>query len=193
MAGLSGWNALPLLAAAAALVLVAVRVRTVMFRAALDGPSFARELRSRLGAGRRDAAIALATRLRPAWAAEVALRALAVRDDPEELRYALEEARSDLALAAQRGLLAIRSLGRLALPLALAIAIATLGRGFDPAPELGLDRTAATGRALAQGLFAMSMGLAVSIGCQVSYGVLARAAKRRLAEVQMTSDVFERA
>jgi hypothetical protein len=186
MAALDAWTALPLAAAAAALVLIGLRVRTVVFTAALDGPSFRRELESRLSAGQIDAARALATQLRPAWAAELVVLAIGSRDEPDELRFALEEARAELELAAQRGLLAIRSLGRVALPLALAIAIVELGRGFEPR----VDRAWAAGQAFTRGLFAVSVGMAVAVVCQLSYGVLAREGARRLREVQLASEAL---
>jgi hypothetical protein len=186
MIALDAWTALPLVAAAAALVLVGLRMRTVAFVAALDGLSFGRELESRLSAGQVDAARALAIQLRPAWAAELVVRAIGSRDEPVQLRFALEEARSELELAAERGLLAIRSLGRVALPLALAIAIVELGRGFEP----DVDRAWAAGEAFTRGLFAVSVGMAVSVVCQLSYGVLAREGARRLREVQLASDAL---
>lgn len=183
MIALDAWTALPLACAAAALVLIGLRVRTLAFAAALDGPSFARELESRLSAGQIDAARALAIQLRPAWAAELVVRAIASRDEPGQLRFALEDARTELELAAQRGLLAIRALGRLALPLALAIAIVELGRGFDPE----VDRGWAAGQAFTRGLFSVSVGMAMSFACQLSYGVLAREGVRRLREVELAS------
>jgi hypothetical protein len=114
------------------------------------------------------------------------VRALGSREDPVQLRFALEEARAELELAAQRGLLAIRSLGRLALPLALAIAIVELGRGFEPE----VDRAWAAGQAFTRGLFAVSVGMAVSFACQLSHGVLAREGTRRLREVQLASEAL---
>ncbi len=193
MAMLDGWSLVPLAAALVATVLVVVRARSVMFRAALDGRAFARDLAVRLSqepghSGGENAARALARQLRPAWAAEAATRALDAAVD--ERGFVLEEARAEFALAAQRGLLAIRTLGRLSLPLALAIAIVEIARGFDPTPELALDRSLAAGRAIARGVFAVSTGMAASIGCQVSYGVLVRAARERLREVQLASEVF---
>jgi hypothetical protein len=188
MIALDAWTALPLAAAAAVLVLVGLRVRAVVFAAALDGPSFGRELESRLSAGQVEAARALANQLRPAWAAELVVRAIGSREEPAQLRFALEEARAELELAAQRGLLAIRSIGRLALPLALAIAIVELGRGFEPEA----DRAWAAGQAFTRGLFAVSVGMAVSFACQLSYGVLAREGARRLREVQLASEALLR-
>jgi hypothetical protein len=186
MIALDAWMALPLTAAAAALVLVGLRVRTVAFSAALDGPSFKRELESRLAAGQVNAARALAIQLQPAWAAELVVRAIASRDEPAQLRFALEEARAELELAAQRGLLAIRSLGRVALPLALAIATVELGRGFEPE----FDRAWAAGQAFTRGLFAVSVGMAVSFACRLSYGLLAREGARRLREAQLASEAL---
>ncbi|HKU38258.1 MAG TPA: hypothetical protein VJR89_08925 [Polyangiales bacterium] len=179
--------ALPLCAAAAALLLIALRARELLFRAALDGPAFARELKILLGTGQDQAARELAQRLRPAWAAELAARALATRGESEEQRYALDEAWAELELAAQRGLLALRSLGRLELPLALAIAIVEIGSGFGAASA---DRGLAASHAIGRGLFAVSVGMAASIACQVGYGVLARAAKQRLAEARSASDAL---
>lgn len=184
MSALDAWLALPLSAATAALVLIGLRVRSIAFRAALDGPSFSREIAARLKAGQIDRARALAEQLRPAWAAELVLRTLEARSDPTQLRYALEETRAELELAAQRGLLAVRSLGRIALPLALAIAIVELAAGFAPAP----DRVQAAGVAFSRGLFAMSIGMATAFVCQLSYGLLAREGSRRLREVQLAGD-----
>jgi hypothetical protein len=186
MPALDAWTALPLLAAAAALVLIALRLRAVAFLAALDGPSFARELRTRLEAGQIEAVRALATQLRPAWAAELVLRALGGREDPVQLKYEIEDARAELELAAERGLLAIRSLGRIALPLTLAIAILELGRGFNPE----LDRAWAAGQAFTRGAFVVSVGIALSVACQLSYAVLVREGTQRLREAQLASDAL---
>jgi hypothetical protein len=178
------WMALPLAAAGAALILIGVRLWAVAFQAALDGQSFSREIAARLKADQADRALALAQELRPAWAAEIVLRTLDTRGDAPALQYALEEVRAELELAAQRGLLALRSLGRIALPLSLAIAIVELGAGFGPSP----DRAYAAGLAFSRGLFAISVGMGTSIACQLSYTVLAREAARRLREVQLAAD-----
>jgi hypothetical protein len=183
------WTLLPLVAAAAALLLIAWRVRELLFRAALDGPVFTRALESRLAAGGARSARILAHALRPAWAAELAARALDAYEQPVQLRYELEEARAELELLAQRGLLAIRSLGRLALPLALAIAIVELGLGFEGGATTA-DRSLSASSAMTRGIFAVSVGMAASLACQIGYGVLARAAKQRLAEVRSASDAL---
>lgn len=187
MPALDSWTVLPVFAAAAVAALLAFRAWVVLFRAALDGPAFAGELRARLAAGEPEGARRLAERLRPAWAAEFALRVLSARD-PEQARVQAEEARADIELAAQAGFLAIRALGRLVLPLALAIAIVELGRGFDPGDGVVVARGLAASRAMTRGVFAMSTGMAASLACQIGYGVLARAAKRRLREVQLAAD-----
>lgn len=179
MTALDGWTALPLIAAAAAFGLIAARVRAVMFRAALDEPSFTRELRARVTVGELDAARTLVERLRPAWAAEVAARALDSRDDPNEQAFVLQDARAECELAAVKGLLAIRAIGRMALPLALAIAIFELGQGFAPT----VDRALTASSAFTRGLFAVSVGMAVSFACQLSYGVLVREGQKRLLEL----------
>lgn len=186
MPALDVWTALPLLVAAAAIVLIALRLRDIAFVAALDGASFGRELQTRLGAGQVEAARALALGLRPAWAAELVVRGLESRDDPEQLQYALEDARVELELAAQRGLLAIRSLGRIALPLSLAIAMVELGRGFNPE----LNAVHAAGQAFTRGLFVVSVGLALTFTCQSSYAVLAREGRQRLREAKLASDAL---
>ena len=183
------WTALPLAAAGAALLLIAWRARELLFRAALDGPAFTRELESRLAAGRAHSARTLARALRPAWAAELAARALDAYGEPVQLRYELEEARAELELRALRGLLAIRSLGRLALPLALSMAIVELGLGFEAGATPAV-RSLSAGSAITRGIFAVSVGMAASLACQVGYGVLARAAKQRLTEVRSASDAF---
>jgi hypothetical protein len=184
MVALDAWMALPLTAAVAALSLIALRLRAVAFQAALDGASFSREIAARVRAGQLDRARALAQTLRPAWAAEIVLRTLDTREDATQLQYALDEGRAELELAAQRGLLALRSLGRIALPLALAIAIVELGAGFGPSP----DRAHAAALAFSRGLFAISVGMGTSIACQLSYAVLAREARERLREVQLAAD-----
>lgn len=186
---LDAWTALPLSAAFVALLLIAWRARELLFRAALDGPAFARELKSRLAAGRAHSARTLAHALRPAWAAELAVRALDAYEEPVQLRYELEEAQAELELLAQRGLLAIRSLGRLVLPLALASAMVELGLGFDPGAT-PTDRSLQASSAITRGIFAVSVGMAAALACQVGYGVLVRAAKQRLAEVRSASDAF---
>jgi hypothetical protein len=186
MRALDGWTSLPLVAAAVAALLIGLRLRAIAFFAALDGPSFGRELEKRLLADEIDAARALAASLRPAWAADVVLRAIDARKDSEPLELLLEDARGERQLAAERGLLAIRALGRIALPLSLAIAMVELGAAFNPSP----DRVAATGLAFTRGIFVVSVGIALSIGCQLSYAVLAREAAARLREVQLAIDAL---
>jgi len=190
MAALDAWTALPLTAAAAAWLLIGWRARSLMFQAALDGPLFARELQRRLAAGRTEEARRLAQGLCPAWAAKLTLRALAHADNPRELQFALAESRAEFELAAQRGLLALRALGRLALPLSLAIAIVELGRGFDPGAEPSAANAAS--RALSRGSFAVCTGMAAAIACQMSCGLLVRAARQRLEEVRKACEVFTR-
>jgi hypothetical protein len=184
MVALDAWMALPLSAAVAALVVIGLRLRAVAFQAALDGRSFSREIAARLNAGEVGQARALADTLRPAWAADIVLRTLDTSGDRAQLQYALEEARVELELAAQRGLLALRSLGRIALPLALAIAILELAAGFGPSP----DRAHTAALAFSRGLFAISVGMGTTIVCQLSYAVLAREARERLREVQLAAD-----
>lgn len=188
MTALSSWNLLPIGLALAAFALVTQRARGLLFDAALDGGAFAEALGVRVAAADLAGARALAQRMRPAWAAELAFRAAGA--DAHERAFVLDEARAEFAHGALRGLLAIRTLGRLSLPLALAVSIVELAHGFDPAPELGLDRVAAGSAALASGVFACVTGLCTAIACQWSANVFARAAQQRLGEVELASRSF---
>jgi hypothetical protein len=188
MAAFASWTVLPIAFALAAFALVALRARALLFDAALDGRPFAEALGARLAAADLTGARALAERMRPAWAAEVAFRAAGA--DASERAFVLEEARAEFAHAAQRGLLPIQALGRLALPLALAVAIVELAHGFDPAPAL--DPVTAGRAALAQGMFACVIGLCTALACQWSANLLVRAAQQRLGEVERISRSFSR-
>lgn len=191
MTALLGWNLLPIGLALTALLLMALRARALLFHAALDGRAFAEALAARLSASDLAGARALARRLRPAWAAELAFRAAGA--DASERAFVLDEARAEFAHAALRGLLALRTLGRLSLPLALAISIVELAHGFDASQELAPDRVAGVSAALARGLFACVTGLCTALACQWSANVFARAARQRLGEIELASQSFNRA
>jgi biopolymer transport protein ExbB/TolQ len=188
MAALVGWTFVPIAFALIAAALIALRARVLFASAALDGRAFAQALRACIASGDFARAHALAAKLRPAWAAEVAFRVTGPDLDARERGFLLDEGWAEFLHQSQRGLLAIRALGRLALPLALAVAIVELAQGFDPAKEAAWGRAAATSAALARGLFACVTGLCTSIACQISANTLARAAKQRLDEVRHTCD-----
>jgi hypothetical protein len=190
MAALDGWTLAPLLIGLATLALIGLRARALMFRAALDPTPFTRELAARIARGELAAARDLAQRLRPAWAAELALRALPAQHDPQALHFELQDAYAEYSEVAQQGLLAIRSLGRLAFPLALAVAIVQLGRGFEPDPQLALGKASAASDALGRGILAMATGMATSVVSRLSVTILLRAAQRRLSEARAVCDSF---
>jgi hypothetical protein len=61
-----------------------------------------------------------------------------------------------------------------------------LARGFNPE----VPRAAAAGEAFTRGVFVVSVGIALSLACQLSYAVLVREATQRLREVQLASDAL---
>ena len=171
----------PLILLGTAAWLIALRsVIALSWRAPVDAPALIRSLKGK----DRAAALALCEQLRPSWAAECGsqlLRAQIAED--QGLAYLAEELDRDFEQAGQRGLDALRTLGRMALPLSLGSAIITLGAGMQA------FEVASAQAALRDALQAVTAGMATLVFCRLSLGSLQRQAAERLDEVRRVANV----
>jgi hypothetical protein len=183
------WLLLPSAAVAiAAWVLVALRALELLLRAPVHAPPFAKALRARLESGDVSEAQRLCEPLRSGWAAQVALRVLAAPPHSLQLAFVLDDLRAEFRMAAQTHLLAISTLGRIAVPLALGAAIVQLGLGFQlDQPGLSASHTQ---HVLDSALRLGVIGLTTSVFCQLSAANLQRQALARLDEVRVVSETL---
>jgi hypothetical protein len=177
---------LTLAVAAAAVSLSALQARELSLRAPLPARPFADALTKLLLEQDFLRAQQLCDALRPAWGAELASRSVSAHTRGEDPAFVLEETSIEFRIVAERHLYAIRTLGRIAIPLALGIAIVELGLGFDS----GAAASHAVGgvqSALQCAARAVAVGLTTAAFCQVSVASLQRQAQARLAEVRLVS------
>jgi biopolymer transport protein ExbB/TolQ len=173
----------------AALALTFLRVHELALRAPLAARPFARRLGELIEAGDLAAAQRLCARLLPGWGAQLAGAALREWSDPATVDFALDEAFARLELRAQRHLNAIRTLGRMALPLALGSAIVELGLGFggDPGSALAASTVQA---ALDCALRALATGFATVLFCPLASAFLQRQSLERLEEARIVAEML---
>jgi hypothetical protein len=179
--GIAVWLGLAL--GLAAWLIALRRVIALAWRAPVDIAPLARELKRRLSAGDDAGALALCELLPGTWAATLAARVLRAARGPEA-EFALEEANLEFEHAADRGLDALRTLARMALPLALGSAIVVLGVGVQ---SFSVPNAQA---ALQDALGCVVAGFATLAVCRLSLGSLERQAAERLEEVRRVSAIL---
>jgi len=165
------------------------QARELALRAPLAARPFAQALSARLAHGDLEQAVTLCRSLRPAWAAEAASRTLEAQLHGEDAAFALEEARGEARMAAERHLYAIRTLGRLSVPLALGCAIVELSLGFQSngREAIGVGSVQA---ALDAALRVFATGFTSAVFCQASVAILQRQATARLDEMRMVANAL---
>jgi hypothetical protein len=154
------------------------------------GP-FAQVLARLLGQADWARASALCDDLQPAWPAQLASRALAARSRGEDVAFTVEITGAELRTQAQRHVDAIRTLGRIAIPLALGCAIVELGLGFQPGGADTIER-AVVQSSLDCALRAGVHGVTTALFCQWSVAGLVRQARARIDELRVVADVLTR-
>ncbi len=159
--------------------------------APLNTAAFLAALRSRMATGERTAALALSHALLPAWVAELSCTALGADGSPDERRLVVEELAIDLQAAAHGLLSSIVALGRIAGPLAFAIAIVHMGLAFRHetgllALQRGLPQTIAVERAV----LSIVTGMATSLVCHVSVALLRKHVVTLQRDVRVAAEVL---
>jgi hypothetical protein len=163
-------------------------VAELSLRAPSAARPFAQALSELAVRGELARALALSERLRPAWAAELASRVLNA-PNPREATAALEECQAEFRMAAERHLYAIRSFGRIALPLALGVAIVELSLTFERSAGAPIP-TRLVHSAIECALRATVTGMTTAAFCQLSVTSLQRQAAARLLEVRIVSEAL---
>jgi hypothetical protein len=166
-----------------------LRARELSLRAPLAAGAFAAALSSWLREGDFARAEALCVQLHPAWGAELASRALGARAQGDDVAFALQESLARARMAAERHLFAIRTLGRIAVPMALGSAIVELGLGFSPGGAETID-AANVQSALDCALRVVATGFTTAVFCQLSVASLQRQARARLDELRIVADAL---
>jgi biopolymer transport protein ExbB/TolQ len=172
---------------AAAICLALVRGRTLAIHAPLALQPFVRSLTALIERGDLGGAAKLCDRLQPAWGAQLASAALHAAS--EERAFAIEEVSARLQLEAQRHLYALRTLGRMALPLSLGSAIVELGLGFGGAPGSAIAVGAVQG-ALDCALRVVATGFATALFCQLAGSFLQQQARERSHDVRSIAEML---
>jgi hypothetical protein len=173
------FNALQLVVASAALAIIARRMRTLCFEAALDIDPFVEALDAALALGQLDLARRRAAACLPAWPALLAMRALEEQaEHRDRAQSALDESLLELEQAAWRGLSAIVALGRIASPLAFIGIILEIGAAFrGDAGLVALQRGLALSLGLQRALLCFALGVSTFGVCFAGMAILQRRAR----------------
>jgi hypothetical protein len=152
------------------------RARVVLFTASLDRKAFVPALRAALGAGQLELGRSLANACLPAWPARIAVRGIEALESRSDLGAALEEQRIELSHMAPTGIAALRSLARMAPPLAFIGIISELGRALSGDYGLAaLQRGLPARMALERGLLTFALGVVTTLVAVAAARVLIRA------------------
>lgn len=165
-----------------ALLLVAARARVLLFEARLDAVAFGQAIGHALAGGQRELARTIATECLPAWPARYAQ--ICTGDVSSGVMHRIEELQVEVGEQAARGLDALVTLGRLAMPLALIGVILELGRVTGHTTGLlGLQRGLVLSLALRQAMLDLAFGLATALVCVAGARVLREGARSALADL----------
>lgn len=182
------FGALTLVALCAAAVL-ASRARELCLRAPIDATSFLPALREH-----RDNRAALATlagAVEPAWIAELIEAALQAHEDRAPIHDALDELLIDLRARAFAGLLMVRTLGRIAPPIAFVGAIVELGLAFrHDAGLLSLQKGLAESIAIGHAALAIVTGMTIAVVCRFGARFLSERAGRLMADLRRCANAL---
>jgi hypothetical protein len=154
------------------------RAGVVLFTENLDRKLFVPALRAALAAGQLELGRALASACLPAWSARIALRGIEAIETRSDLDATLEEQRVDLLQRAPTGIAALRSIARMAPPLAFIGIINELNRALSGDYGLAaLQRGLPARLALERGLSTFALGIATTFLAVAGARVLVRAVK----------------
>jgi hypothetical protein len=191
MRALTLLTALPLLAFAASVVLLLRRAHQLLVAAPVDTRALAEQLHLQLSRGEIPEAIRLVQQLRPSWAAQVAEQALLAHEQGEGVERVADDLASDLREREAGHYLVMRTLGRAAFPLALAVAIVELGAGFSgDAGLLSLQRGLAESIAVERAAFAIACGFSGSMLAQLGLRLQQRESRKLLTGIKRVTDVL---
>lgn len=152
------------------------RARVVLFTASLDRKAFVAALRAALAAGQLELGRALASACLPAWPARIALRGIEAIEARSDLHASVEEQRIELLHLAPTGIAALRTLARMAPPLAFIGIISELNRALSGDYGLAaLQRGLPARLALERGLTTFALGIATTLLAAAAARVLIRA------------------
>jgi hypothetical protein len=171
------FNALQFALALGAAVLIARRMRALLFEAAIDLPPFLTALQTALDAGQTALARRIADACAPAWAARLAAAGLA-ESEHGRARSAVDDLLLDFEATATRGLGMIIACGRMASPLGFIGVILEIGQAFGGGTGLaGLQRGLVASQALERALFTFAVGASTFAACFAAATILQRRAR----------------
>jgi len=182
------FNALQIALVAGVILLIARRMRTLLFEAPVDTKPFLEALEAAVAARQLGLARQIAEACAPAWPARLASRGLAELELGAPARPVMEEAQLDFEAEAGRGLGAIVAFGRMASPLAFIGVIVEIGRAFGSGME-GLQRGLLASRALERSLFTFALGVGTFAICFAAATILQRRARRLRADLQRVASL----
>jgi hypothetical protein len=186
------FNALQLALAAGAALLIALRMRTLLFVAPLDAKRFAIALDGALAANENALARQIAQACAPSWPARLATAALVELERGGVAQAALEETQLDLEADALRGVPAIVALGRMASPLAFIGVMLEIARAFGASSGIqGLQRGLVASLALERALFTFALGAATFAVCFGAAKILQRRARQLRDDLERVASLFE--
>jgi len=168
-------NALQILLLGFAAWTFGLRARALLFAGRLDRKVFVAALRDALGAKQPEIARSLARACLPAWPARIALHGLEAIESRANVQAVLEEQRVALLHVAPQGIATLRSLARMATPLAFIGVISELGRALGGGYGLAaLQRGLPERLALERGLLTFALGISTTFLALAAARVLAR-------------------
>jgi hypothetical protein len=191
MRALTLLTALPLGVFLLSVVLLARRARQLLILAPVDSRALAERLRELVARADFTQAIELSRELRPSWAAMISEQALQAHAQGEAVEIVTDDLVADLREREANHYLGMRTLGRAAFPLALAVAIVELGRGFSgDSGLLSLQRGLAESTAVERAAFAIACGFAASMLAQLGLRLQQRQSRELLAGIKRVTDVL---
>ncbi|HEX7481800.1 MAG TPA: hypothetical protein VF331_28595 [Polyangiales bacterium] len=175
----------------AAFALILWRARLVLVTASADRPAFLAALRVLLEQRDLPAAQTLASSLQPAWVAHLSCAALAAWSEPAAVRSAIEESIAELELDLSRYVFAIRTLGRIASPIAFVCAIAQMSLGFrKDLGLLALQRGLAESIAIERAILCVVAGVATSLLCRAGAALLHKHERALHGDIAATAELL---
>jgi hypothetical protein len=191
------FNALQLLVAVAAAVLIARGFKRLALDAAIDAEAFCASVEAALSASQLALCARICRACLPALAAALALEACTAMESGqggEHVRARVDERRFELERGLGDQLDAIRTLGRMASPLAFIGVILELGRALSGGHGiLALQRGAAESLGLTRALFTFSIGLGTTAVCLSALVLLRRRVRGLRGDLARTARMVERA
>jgi biopolymer transport protein ExbB/TolQ len=188
------FNGVQLLLAAAAVALIGVRFREVLFRRLLDAKPYIEALRSAVFEERLDAAHRLVDAARPAWIAEFAHALLNARSEGACVEIAVADAWQQTQEEISKGIYVIMGFARIAPALALFGVILQLAAGFTSRSSVAaLQAGMVESQAIESAIITLLIGLGTSTVCFVGGGILRKHVRNVDKELERMSRSLEEA